>query len=149
MEDTAGIARSIGLALAVVLAYPAPLAAQSWTSSGSAAGLSVDGGYNGLSFACTGAGRAQVVFSGFGQRLQPNASYTVALSVDGVASLYQASANAGGTALLVDQPIDSLKPVIEQLRKGRAAEVSGPAGRYDVPLKGSGAALARFLDACR
>ncbi len=139
----------VGLSL---LASALPSKAQSWKGSAREAGLSVGGVYNGLSFRCLGNGRAAMVFSGFPARLQLGETYTVGVSVDGVAQLFRAKAagNAdGGFSLVDDGPFSVFADLISQLRKGTSVEISGPGGRYVVPLRGSGKALETFVGGCQ
>lgn len=150
-RETTGLAI---LACAVIAAaVPAlPVRAQSWTGSDGTAGFAVAGDYTGLSFRCGSAGEIAMIFSGFPGGLQDGGGYTVGVSVDGTAFLYEATARAGktqGTSVLVSRgsPM-GLAELIAALRKGRSAEISGPAGRYTIPLTGSGKALDNLRRTC-
>lgn len=129
-----------------------PVRAQSWMASDATAGFAVDGGYTGLSFRCGPAGDVAMIFSGFGGGLQNGEIYTVAVSVDGTAFLFDATARRGEGAepsrLVQESSLASLSGLIEALRRGRTAEISGPAGHYTVPLTGSGKALAALRERC-
>ena len=146
--------RAIGALAILTLFAPGllqPLRAQSWKGSAGDAGFSVDGDYNGLSFRCLGDRRAAIVFSGFPGRLQLGETYTVGVSVDGMAQLFQAKAAGradGGFSLVDEGPFSAFADLIAQLRKGKSVEVSGPGGRYVVPLGGSGKALEIFATGC-
>ena len=137
------------LAALLLACHVPPLRAQTWAGSASEAGLSVGGELTGVSFRCLGGGRTRLIFSGFSSRLQPGTTYTVALTIDGTAYLYATKADDSGYALTVEDTASAYASLIEALRKGRSAEVSAPAGRYQVPLRGSGDALARFSRQCR
>lgn len=138
----------IGFA-AFVLASPTQAAG--WITSGNSAGYSNGGGFTGLTLGCT-AGRPMVSFSGFAMQLQDGASYTVALTVDGTAYLFTARArstpNAPGSVLTGPLQRQQAAGLVDALRKGKVAEVSGPAGHYNVPLSGSGKALGALPSGC-
>lgn len=133
------------------LPHVAPSQAQTWKGSARDAGLSVGGAYNGLAFRCLGNGRAAMIFSGFPGRLQLGETYTVGVSVDGVAELFRAEAAGGADgdfSLVGNGPLAAFAGVISRLREGRSAEISGPGGRYVLPLRGSGKALETFTGGC-
>ena len=141
---------SAGLGL-FTLAPVAGVKAQSWKGSAADAGLNVGGAYNGLSFRCLGSGRAAMIVSGFPGQLQLGETYTVAVSVDGVAQLFRAKAAgnpAVGFSLVDDGSLSDFADLIARLRQGKTAEISGPGGRYLVPLRGSGKALETFAGGC-
>ena len=115
------------------------------------AGFSVGGAYSGLSFRCLGSGRAAIIASGFPGQLQPGETYTLAVSVDGVAQLFRAKAVGdleGGFNLVDDGSLSVFADLVSRLRQGKTAEISGPGGRYLVPLRGSGKALETFAAGC-
>ncbi len=125
--------------------------AQNWKGSAADAGLSVGGAYNGLSFRCLGNGRVAMVVSGFPGQLQRGETYTIGVSVDGVAQLFRPKAVGsvdGGFSLVDDGSLSVFADLISRLRQGKAAEISGPGGRYVVPLRGSGKALDIFAGGC-
>lgn len=143
------------LACAVVVTAAvaaSPARAQSWTGSDGTAGFAIAGDYTGLSFRCGSDGEVAMIFSGFPGGLQDGGGYTVGVSVDGTAFLYEATARAGeadGTSILVSRGAPAgLAELIAALRKGRSAEISAPAGRYTIPLTGSGKALESLLRTC-
>ncbi|MEX6504734.1 hypothetical protein [Jiella sp. M17.18] len=126
---------------------PGAAFAQRWRASGQTAGLVVDGALTGLSLTCTGSGLA-ITLSGFAARFGTGERYTVGVSVDGTAYLFDTAAradpNGAGSILVGTVPAKSAAGFVDALRKGKAAEVASPAGRYKVPLSGSGAALERL-----
>ena len=151
-HKTAGLAPSVCAVVVAAAVAALPARAQSWTGSDGTAGFAVAGDYTGLSFRCGSAGEIAMIFSGFPGGLQDGGGYTVGVSVDGTAFLYEATARAGkaqGTSVLVSRgsPV-GLVELIAALRKGRSAEISGPAGRYTIPLTGSGKALDNLRRTC-
>lgn len=148
---TAGLVLSVCAGL-VAAAAPLPARAQSWTGSDGTAGYAVGGVYTGLSFRCGSDGAVTMIISGFPGGLQDGAGYTVGVSVDGTAFLYEATARDGeaeGASILVSRGSPAgLSELIAALRKGRSVEISGPAGRYTIPLTGSGKALDKLRRTC-
>lgn len=151
-HKTAGSALSLCTVIVVAAVASLPAGAQSWTGSDGTAGFAVAGDYTGLSFRCGPAGEVAMIFSGFLGGLQDGGGYTVGVSVDGTAFLYEATARAGeadGTSVLVSRGSPAgLAELIAALRKGRSVEISGPAGRYTLPLIGSGKALDKLRQTC-
>ncbi|HEY9056421.1 MAG TPA: hypothetical protein VIN77_04655 [Aurantimonas sp.] len=150
-RQAAGLALLVGAVILVAALAAFPARAQIWTASDGTAGYAVAGDYTGLSFRCGPDGIA-MIFSGFPGKLQDGGGYTVGVSVDGTAFLYEATARAGeadGTSILVSRGAPAgLAELIAALRKGRSVEISGPAGRYTVPLTGSGKALDKLRQTC-
>lgn len=151
-HKTAGLALSVCAVIVAAVVAALPARAQSWTASDGTAGFAVAGDYTGLSFRCRPDGEVAMIFSGFPGGLQNGDGYTVGVSVDGTAFLYEATARDGeaeGPSVLVSRgsPM-GLAELIAALRKGRSAEISGPAGRYTIPLTGSGKALDNLLRTC-
>lgn len=146
--------RQIGAAfiLAAALAMAVPAGAQTWRVTGQTAGLTVGGAFTGLSLTCVTRGRVELVFSGFPAHLPSGDAYTVPVSVDGTAFLFEAQARDGGdrdfSSLVHAAPMAELTTLLDALAQGRAAEVSSPAGRYVVPLAGSGRAVETFRQLC-
>ncbi|MBC6715239.1 hypothetical protein H9Q09_03425 [Aurantimonas sp. DM33-3] len=142
------LALSAGAAL--LLAAVAPALGQSWRSDGAVAGFTAGAGFTGLTFRCAGAGRVTVRFSGFPGRLQAGQAHTVVATVDDTAFVLDTIArDAGsGSILVAEGTLAARAGFIEALRKGRSVEVAGPAGRYGLPLTGSGDALAAFTTGC-
>jgi hypothetical protein len=140
------------LAVAAALMTAVPAGAQNWTASGQTAGLTVNGRFTGLSLTCTTSGSVEIVFSGFPARLEAGSTYTVPLTVDGTAFLYEAQARDGGerdfSELVHVASMSELSGLLDALASGRAAEISSPAGRYLVPLAGSSRALETFRRRC-
>ncbi|NDV86370.1 hypothetical protein GTW51_06620 [Aurantimonas aggregata] len=140
------------ISLAAFLAAAAPAGAQNWTVSGQTAGLTVGGAFTGLSLTCATGGQAELTFSGFPAHLPAGDTYTVPVSVDGTAFLFAAQARGGGdrefSRLVHRAPIEELAGLLDALAAGRSAEVSSPAGRYVVPLAGSGRAVETFRQLC-
>ncbi|MBB4005336.1 hypothetical protein [Aurantimonas endophytica] len=138
--------------VAAALATAAPAGAQNWTVSGQTAGLTVGGSFTGLSLTCVTRGRVELAFSGFPAHLPTGGAYTVPVSVDGTAFLFEAQARDGGSRdfsnLVHAAPMAELTTLLDALAQGRAAEVSSPAGRYVVPLAGSGRAVETFRQRC-
>lgn len=130
-----------------------PGSTQEWISGEGTAGLSVNGSYAGISFQCVGDARARLVFSGFPGALQEGRTYTVVATVDGTSFMFNAAAEGGAprfdSILVETRTLSELASFLDMLKKGAGAEVAGPAGRYTVPLRGSGAALEAFLADCR
>ncbi|BDA87097.1 hypothetical protein Sa4125_46390 [Aureimonas sp. SA4125] len=150
------ISRRFAPILALCLAGPVvqpAMAAEGWTGqavggSGRSAGYLLGDATPALLFRCAGAGRLALVVSG-GAGLPRDADYTVVVSVDGVAFI--AAARSGATAsgeLVRIAPFEAFSPLIAALKAGKAAEVSTPRGRYVLPLRGSGKALAVLGDGC-
>jgi len=151
-RETAGLAILACVVIAAAAVPALPARAQSWTGSDGTAGFAVAGDYTGLSFRCGPDGEVVMIFSGFPGGLQDGSGYTVGVSIDGTAFLYEATAREGeadGTSVLVSRgsPV-GLAELIAALRKGRSAEISGPAGRYTIPLTGSGKALDNLQLTC-
>ncbi|SMC59413.1 hypothetical protein SAMN06297251_104145 [Fulvimarina manganoxydans] len=137
------------LSICAVMIGATPGHAQVWRQNGTVAGLYVDGAPNGLFLRC--AGRSVTVnFSGFTARLPEKMTYRVGVSVDGLARILPTTSyRLRGSSVLVHQSdIDTIRPLIEDLRRGKSVEVTTPAGRYDVPLKGSAAALDGLVRGC-
>ncbi|WP_147307942.1 hypothetical protein [Fulvimarina endophytica] len=126
-----------------------PAAAQSWRASGTTAGYYVDGVANGMFLRCAGSSLT-VNFTGFPARFADGAAYRVGVSVDGLARILDTRAHRvrGRTVLVHAGALGELRGLIEDLRKGKAAEISTPAGRYTLPLTGSGSALGALIAAC-
>lgn len=138
------------LSILVVMIGAEPGHAQVWRQNGATAGLYVDGAPNGLFLRC--AGRSVTVnFSGFAARLPEKMTYRVGVSVDGLARILPTTSfRLHGRSVLVHQSdIDTIRSLIEDLRRGKSVEVTTPAGRYDVPLKGSAVALDSLVQRCR
>ncbi|WP_148227444.1 hypothetical protein [Fulvimarina pelagi] len=135
-------------ALTMVFAAP-PAGAQIWRNSGTTSGYYVDDRPNGIFLRCAGPSLT-VNFTGYDAELPTGASYRVGISVDGIARLFRTrSYEVRGRSILVHQDtLANLRPLIEDLRLGKVAEVTTPAGRYNVPLTGSGAALGALLERC-
>ncbi len=150
--QTAGLALSVCAVIVAAAGAVLPAKAQSWTWSDETAGFADAGGYTGLSFRCGPDGEIAMIFSGFPGGLQDGGGYTVGVSVDGLAFLYEATARddeAEGASILVSRgSLAGLAELIAALRKGRSAEISGPAGRYTIPLTGSGKALEALQRIC-
>ena len=126
--------------LAAATLTAAPACAQAWHYAGGEAGLKVNGRFVGLSFYCTGGGAIRLVFSGFPGKLQAGQPYTTVVTVDGTSFLFEPKAEDGEAfrSILVDRrTVAESAGFIDALQKGHEAEVSGPAGLYVVPLKGS------------
>lgn len=151
-HKTVGLALSVRAVIVAAAVAASPARAQIWTASDGTAGFTVGGAYTGLFFRCGPDGKVAITFSGFPGGLQDGGGYTVGVSVDGTVFLYEATARDGeaeGTSILVSRgsPV-GLSALIDALRKGRSAEISGPAGRYTVPLTDSGKALDNLRRTC-
>jgi hypothetical protein len=140
------------LAVAAALIVAVPASAQTWSASERTAGLTVDGAFTGLALTCTTSGSIEMVFSGFPARLEAGNTYTVPVTVDGTAFLYEAEARDGGergfSTLVHFASMGELSGLLDALASGRSAEISSPAGRYVVPLAGSSRALETFRRRC-
>ncbi|KQT83917.1 hypothetical protein [Aurantimonas sp. Leaf443] len=139
---------------AVLLAIaPAPAAAASgWLAAAGAAGFAVDGDFSGLHVSCREAGAPRLVFGPFAGRFDMSHRHAVIVDVDGTAFRMETRAMedaAGGTRFVRAGSMAEFAPLVAALRAGRAAEVSSPAGRFALPLRGSGKALAALEAACR
>lgn len=147
--------RGLGSIAAAALALLAgPALADGWSfraaSGGGSAGYAAGGGYSGLWLACSPSGARLSVSTG-GTRLQAGVDQTAVVSVDGTAFLQRMrTAAEGGEPILRRRLVPGeLETLAAALGKGRKAEVSMPAGRFILPLKGSGKALAGLLAVCR
>lgn len=138
----------IALAALLFLAAPAT-AAEGWVFRAGSAGFAVDGAFRGLWLACAPGGATLHLATG-GTRLQPGVDQTAVVTVDGVALLQRMRAgdDAGEPALRRAMSGAELRELATRLAKGRAAEVAMPAGRFALPLKGSGKAVESLLAAC-
>ncbi|WP_062112631.1 hypothetical protein [Aureimonas sp. AU40] len=144
------------LPLAVLLAGLGPSAAQEWR--GEAAGGPVRAGFvlkgkpAGISFECDGPGRIRTIVAGSGARYPEGQGATLVFSVDGVATILSAKAEAephgAGSRFARTDAAAELKPLFERLKRGRELELSGPAGSFRLPLKGSGKALGLLGERC-
>lgn len=117
------------------------------------AGLAAGGGFDGLWFSCKGAppGTLRLLVARPGWRFDDAAERTVVASVDGTAYLFSAAPALrpeGGAMLASAAPLAAFAPLIAALAKGKAIEISTPLGRYTLPLKGSGKALAALKAGC-
>lgn len=136
-------------------------AAGSWIAGrGSAAagarsaGYGANGAFEGLWFSCEAAGPGvlRLIVAGPGWRFDHALDQTVVASVDGTAYLFssmpEARPEGGGDRLVHAAPAAAFEPLIAALTKGRRVEISTPAGRYSLPLGGSGKALAALKAGC-
>lgn len=118
--------------------------AAAWRFDGQAAGLWVDGGFNGLAVGCSGAALS-LRFFGFPTRLSSGTTYSVVVTIDGTARRFRADAGprrgAAGTVLSTAISGEAAREFVAALRRGRRAEVATPAGLYELPLSGSAKAL--------
>ncbi len=132
---------SAATATSLLLAAPA-WSAPAWRGSGGAAGA-YENGRALLELACEGSRLRLSAFSpGTGGR-----GASLVVEVGGTAFLLDAGAtNPDSLSAVV--PASRAGLLVAALRKGKAAEVRVPAGRYSVPLAGSGAALAPLAAAC-
>jgi hypothetical protein len=149
--------RAGALAVAAALMSAVPASAQNWSASDRTAGLTVNGRFTGLALTCTTSGSVEIVFSGFPARLEAGSTYTVPLTVDGTAFLYEAQARDGGerdggerdfSELVHVASMGELSGLLDALSSGRSAEISSPAGRYIVPLASSSRALETLRRRC-
>ncbi|UIJ71620.1 hypothetical protein [Aurantimonas sp. HBX-1] len=146
--------RRIGavLVLAAALAAAPPASAQSWAVAGRTAGFKVGGSFTGLALTCVAPGRVELTFSGFPAHLPTGGDYTVPVSVDGTAFIFETEARDGSerdfSTLVHVAPASEMTALLDALAQGRAAEVASPAGRYVVPLAGSGRAVEAFRQLC-
>ncbi|KAB0682833.1 hypothetical protein [Aureimonas leprariae] len=144
--------RRFPAAAALLLAALPAGAADGWTfraADGGSAGFASNGTYRGLWFACTAGGGARLLIGTGGTRLQRGVDQTAVVTVDGTAFLQVARASDDGEPALDRRlPPTEFRQLAEALAKGKAAEVSMPAGRFALPLAGSGRALKSLLAAC-
>lgn len=147
--------RAAALLPALVLAQPA--AAQAWKAEGEGpatrAGFAQKGRLAGLVFQCAGEGRVRLILSGDGTRYADGGSRTLVLSVDGVAQSTTVTAEpeprgTGASRFAREDTLAAMNGLLGLLTKGREVEVSGPSGSFRLPLKGSGAAIARLRKGC-
>ncbi|MBO0904952.1 hypothetical protein [Jiella sonneratiae] len=139
--------RAAAAALAAICLAVAPASAASaagWRYEAGQAGLWTGGGFNGLALRCSG-GALSLAFFGFPVRLESGLSYTVVVTVDGTARRFRTRPSqrrgAAGSTLSTELSGQAAADFVEALKRGRKAEVATPAGRYDLPLAGSGKAL--------
>lgn len=141
------------LATAGLVAWPAAGMAAGWTSDAGAtrrAGYLLDDRTPALLLRCAGAGRLALVVAG-GSGLPRDADYTVVVAVDDTAFIGVArpgSKDPGDGALIRTAAFSTFSPLIAALKTGKVAEVSTPRGRYRLPLRGSGKALAALDGGC-
>jgi hypothetical protein len=139
--------------LAGAVMQPAVAAAAGWTGeTGPArrAGYFLSDRTPALLLRCAGGGRLAVVVAG-GTGLPRDGDYTVVIAVDDTAFVGVArpgSADSGDAALVRTAAFDTFAPLIAALKSGAVAEVSTPRGRYRLPLRGSGKALAALDGGC-
>ena len=117
------------------------------------AGYGANGVFEGLWFSCEAAGPGvlRLIVAGPGWRFDHALDQTVVASVDGTAYLFSTRPEArpeGGDRLVRAAPAAEFEPLIAALAKGRRVEISAPAGRYSLPLGGSGKALAALKAGC-
>ncbi|WP_152046689.1 hypothetical protein [Aureimonas psammosilenae] len=133
------------------LLTPLPaVAADGWafrTEGGAKAGYVADGGWAGLWFACTPEGRRLFVSAGKTPR-QTGIERTVILDVDGTAFLQRMRTDSGSSTLSRPLTAAEAGALGAALAKGKRAEIAMPAGRFVLPLNGSGKAMAAFAAAC-
>lgn len=139
------------MAGAALLAAPLSAAAQQWRSEDGRAGFVADGRFDGLWLGCEGEG-VRLVFAAPGWDLDEGAGYTVVANVDGTAFVFSTLAEANRTSgedeLVRHASFAELAGFVAALKAGRSAEISGPTGRYTLPLAGSGRALAELENRC-
>lgn len=145
--------------LVSLLTLPGPGArAQEWRAVGEGTGVSAGfaqkGRLAGLVFRCEGAGAVRLLLSGDGSRFADERPHTLVISVDGLgeATTVRAEPEGGGSGasrFVRSATLAEVLPLLDRLAKGREVEVSGPAGSYRLPLRGSGAAINRFKAGCR
>ncbi|WP_322184972.1 hypothetical protein [Fulvimarina sp. 2208YS6-2-32] len=142
------VAAWLALSMCLIL-MPFSADAQSWRTLGTIGGFYVDGAPNGMFLRCAGP-RVSVNFSGFSQRLPEGATYRVGVSVDGLARILSTKSFRvrGNSVLVHEDSLSNLEGLIADLKKGESVEISSPAGRYVIPLKGSGAALEALVRRC-
>lgn len=118
--------------------------AAGWRFVEGEAGLWVDGGFNGLVVGCSGSALS-LGFFGFPARFPSETTHSVVVTIDGTARRFRARAGqragAPGSFLSTSLSGAAAGQFVEALRKGRAAEIATPSGRYDLPLSGSAKAL--------
>ncbi|MEN3792156.1 hypothetical protein [Fulvimarina sp. MAC3] len=143
------LARLSGFCTLALVCLATSAMAQSWRNSGTTSGFYADGRPNGIFLRCVGPS-VTVNFTGYDAPLSNGTSYRVGVSVDGVARILKTRTyRVRGRSILVHQDsLANLRPLIDDLRKGKTVEISTPAGRYNVPLQGSGAALGALLERC-
>ncbi|MER0239578.1 hypothetical protein [Fulvimarina sp. MAC8] len=143
------LVRILGLGAVALILFGTVAGAQTWRNNGTTSGFYADGRPNGIFLRCSGPSMT-VNFTGYDALLPNGTSYRVGISIDGIARLFRTrSYNVRGRSILVHQDsLANLRPLIDDLRKGKTAEITTPAGRYNVPLAGSGAALGALLERC-
>lgn len=149
-----GFAAGAALMLALTLAGAAR--AQEWR--GETAGGSVRAAYTqkgrpaGVQFECEAPGRLRTIVSGTAARYPEGRPATLVFSVDGVATLLPAKAEAEphgpGSRFVRSDKAAEMKPLFDRLKRGKELELSSPAGSFRLPLKGSGKALALLAERC-
>ncbi|WP_019995968.1 hypothetical protein [Aureimonas ureilytica] len=130
--------------------------AQEWRGLGSGgpvrAAFTLKGKPAGVEFQCEAPGRVRTVVAGSGARVPDGRAATLVFSVDGVAEMLPAKAEAEphgtGSRFARSDALSDLKPLFDRLRRGRELELSGPAGAFRLPLKGSGKALGLLVERC-
>lgn len=141
----------------LLCALPARTAlAQEWRGLGAdgpvRAAFTLKGKPAGVEFQCEAPGRVRTVVAGSGARYPDGRAATLVFSVDGVAEMLPAKAEAEphgpGSRFARSDALTDLKPLFDRLRRGRELELSGPAGAFRLPLKGSGKALGLLVERC-
>lgn len=125
--------------------------AQEWRAQGPLAGFTLAGKPAGLVFECAPGGRLRTLVAGNGAGFPGDRDLTLVLSVDGTARLLPVRAEAdpaGGSRFARSDSLAEAEPLLAALRRGRSLEVSSPAGRMVLPLRGSERALAQLLTRC-
>jgi hypothetical protein len=138
----------------LLLAVSPAGAADGWLfrpANGGSAGFASGGTYRGLWLDCAGGGGARLLVGTGGTRLQGGVDQTAVVTVDGTSFLQIARAGEedGEPVLARTLAAPEFQRLADALRKGRKAEVATPAGRFALPLDGSGRALGGLLAACR
>ncbi|MBB3952209.1 hypothetical protein [Aureimonas jatrophae] len=145
------------ITLLVLCGVPQLSQAQVWKAEGqgaaTSAGFSQKGRLAGLVFRCTQPGRVRLLLSGDGTRFSDERPRTLVLSVDGLAERTTVTAEAepngkGASRFAREDTLAQADALLTLLSKGREVEVSGPSGMFRLPLKGSGAAIARLRAGC-
>ena len=128
-----------------------PAEAAGWRFDGRQGALSFDEGDFRPSLRCVGSRRIAILVPGNGARFDPERSYTVSLSVDGLAFILSTAPAFGSgarTDFMAVAPMTAIEPLLAALAKGREVEVAGPTGRWRLPLSGSAAGVSRLRQAC-
>lgn len=145
--------RFAGLTLIFSLLGLSGAQAQGWRAegegSGIVAGTVVEGALAGLRLSCADGG-IEIRLTHNGAAFERGREHTVIVTVDGVPHILamQATSGTAGDDFLTAQGWNAAEPLLSALARGREVEVSGPSGRYRLPLSGSARSILALREGC-